>query len=65
MPEITEPKGVGDRLVRLADVPYEVRHHAVSEILRGRYGGAKTPEEAERLMRLIYEPGDFGGRIAA
>jgi len=61
-----EPCGVGDQLVRLADLSFEERRQAVNEILhRGAAGGAKTPAEAQKLLQLIREPGDYGGRIAA
>ncbi len=53
--------GVGSKTVRLADVPLEARLKALDEVI----GTAKTRREATRLLRLVLEPGDAGGRIAA
>jgi len=63
MPKTTEPKGVGDTLVRLSECSLEERLDAYQRLLR--YGEIKTPEEAERMLAMVLDPGDRGGRIAA
>ncbi len=62
-PRVVERNGVGAALVRLRDVPFEVRREALEGLLKR--GEVKTPQEAEKLFRLVLEPGDAGERIAA
>ena len=57
----TSPAGVGSSLVRLKDVPLEVRLRALDEVIPT----AKTQREARRLLRLTLDPGHASGRIAA
>ena len=63
--ETFKPKGVGNRTVRLdRDTTLKQRIEAVHAILsRDVAGGAKTPEEAQKLLHLAIDPGDAGGRI--
>lgn len=52
--------GCGDRLVRLADIPFERRIQALEDATRVY---PLTPEEVERLMVLIADPGGASFRI--
>ena len=53
--------GVGSQTVRLRDIPLDVRLHALTIASRD----AKTESEALHMLRLVLDPGDAGGRIAA
>lgn len=52
---------VGTRLVRLADVPEDVRRKAALKLM----DEAKDGTEWARLFELVWNPGDASGRIAA
>lgn len=58
----TKPKAdpVGSTLVRLADVPLDVRMLAAERCM----AEASTDEEVARLFELVYDPGDCGGRVS-
>jgi hypothetical protein len=58
-----EPKAdpVGRKLVRLADIPLDVRMLAAERCM----AEAATDEEVAQLFELVYDPGDRGGRVAA
>ena len=56
-----QPPGVGNKLIRLADIPLDQRLRALSRALRT----AKTDQEALRLLMLAVDPKNAGGRIAA
>ena len=55
------PDPTGSRLVRLADIPLEVRLRAAELCM----AEARTDEEAARLFELVYDPGDVSGRVSA
>jgi len=60
-PVVPKPEPTGTRLVRLADIPREVRIRAAGECARE----AKDRRERARLFMLALNPGDAGGRVAA
>lgn len=53
--------GVGNQIVRLRDVPETTREFYGRKLL----AAARDDAEYFRLVELIYDPGDAGGRIAA
>lgn len=55
------PAACGDTLVRLDQIPWRVRR-AATERLVAR--GAVDEEQAARLLELLVDPGDAGGRLA-
>lgn len=55
------PTACGDSLVRLRDVPFDVRREATLRLLAR---GALDELEAARLLELLVDPGDAGGRVA-
>lgn len=57
---LVEPTGT--KLVRLRELPLEERTKGYAKLVRN---GDLTPEEAERLLTVVIDPGDVGGRIAA
>lgn len=61
MRKIERPHPTGTKLVRLADVPLDLRLRALQRALRE----AKTDDEAHRLLMLAIDPGHASGRIAA
>lgn len=60
-PITPKPIPVGNRTIRLADIPEPVRRRAALALMR------QTDDTTEyaRLFELVYAPGDAGGRIAA
>jgi hypothetical protein len=61
LPVVPKPNPTGTRLVRLADIPREIRMQAAGECARE----AKGKHERSRIFALALDPGDAGGRIAA
>lgn len=56
-----KPQPVGTSLVRLIDVPEEIRISAARKLM----AEAKDADEWRKLFYLAHDPGDAGGRIAA
>lgn len=58
-----EPAGVGNRTVRLRDIPLEQRLLAISYLARREL--IKSANERAKLIAIAIAPGDLGGRVAA
>ena len=62
-PTTTTPPGVGNTLIRLADIPLKERLHAIHHLMAS--GPGLTPEEAQTILAIALDPQDTSARIAA
>lgn len=58
----TERQPAGTRLIRIADIPLDIRRQAALKLIDQ---GDITENQLGRMFELVFEPGDASGRITA